>query len=146
MSNQDLFMRLLDLTSKGYACSQILLMMGMELNGEENSAVVRTMAGLNEGMYGSGRLCGCLTGGSCLLGYFSGKGLDEEELEHPAFRKMVADFSAWFEETWGGQYGGINCDDILEDNRANQMSRCPEIVQSSFEKCMELLEENQCLG
>ena len=108
MSEQDLFMRMLDLTSQGYACSQILLMLGMELNGEENSAVVRTMAGLNEGMYGSGRLCGCLTGGSCLLGYFSGKGLEEDELEHPAFRKMVAEFSAWFEETWGGQYGGIN--------------------------------------
>ena len=78
MSEQDLFMRMLDLTSQGYACSQILLMLGMELNGEENSAVVRTMAGLNEGMYGSGRLCGCLTGGSCLLGYFSGKGLEAE--------------------------------------------------------------------
>ena len=59
MSNQDMFMRLLELTSQGYACSQILLMLGMELNGDENSAVVRTMAGLNEGMYGSGRLCGC---------------------------------------------------------------------------------------
>ncbi|MGM9525544.1 MAG: DVU_1555 family C-GCAxxG-C-C protein [Peptococcaceae bacterium] len=143
---QDMMMRMLELTAQGYACSQILLMLGMELAGEENSGVVRAMAALNEGMCGTGRLCGCLTGGSCLLAYFAGKGLDEEELEHPMFRKMVADFSAWFEETWGAQFGGVNCDELLEDNLANRMLRCPQILQSSFEKCLELLEENQCLG
>ena len=141
---QDIMMRMLELTGQGYACSQILLMLAMELSGEENSGVVRAMAALNEGMCGTGRLCGCLTGGSCLLAYFAGKGLEDEQ-EHPMFRKMVADFSAWFDETWGKQYGGANCDDILEDNAANRMLRCPEIVQSSFEKCLELLEENQCL-
>lgn len=141
---QDIMMRMLELTGQGYACSQILLMLAMELSGEENSGVVRTMAALNEGMCGTGRLCGCLTGGSCLLAYFAGKGLEDEQ-EHPMFRKMVADFSVWFDETWGQQYGGVNCDDILEDNAANRMLRCPEIVQSSFEKCLELLEENQCL-
>lgn len=139
-------MRMLELTGQGYACSQILLTLAMELSGEENSGVVRTMAALNEGMCGTGHLCGCLTGGSCLLAYFAGKGLEADELEHPAFRKMVADFSAWFEETWGQQYGGVNCDDILEDNAANRMLRCPEIVQSSFEKCLELLEESGCLA
>lgn len=143
---QDLWTRMLDWTSQGYACSQILLMLGMELDGSENSGVVRTMAALNEGMCGSGRLCGCLTGGSCLLAYFAGKGLEPEEAEHPAFRKMVTEFSSWFEETWGQQFGGVNCDDLLEDNMANRMLRCPEIIQSSFEKCMTLLEEQECLS
>ena len=142
---QDMMMHMLELTAQGYACSQILLLLAMEMSGEENSGVVRAMSALNEGMCGTGRLCGCLTGGSCLLAYFAGKGLDAEEMEHPAFRKMVADFSAWFEEAWAQPFGGANCDDILEDNAANRMIRCPEIVQSSFEKCLELLEENGCL-
>lgn len=137
-------MRMLELTGQGYACSQILLMLAMELRGEENSGVVRAMAALNEGMCGTGRLCGCLTGGACLLGYMTGRGLEQDELEHPAFRKMVADFSAWFEETWG-VFGGLNCDDILEDDPANRMQRCPQILQTSFEKCLELLEEQECL-
>lgn len=142
---QDLMMRMLELTGQGYECSQILMILAMEVSGEENSGVVRAMSALNEGMCGTGRLCGCFTGGACLLAYFAGKGLDPEELEHPAFRKMVVDFSAWFEETWAQQFGGANCDDILEENPGNRLARCPQIVQSSFEKCMELLEENGCL-
>ena len=55
---QDMMMRMLELTAQGYACSQILLLLAMELSGEENSGVVRTMAALNEGMCGTGRLCG----------------------------------------------------------------------------------------
>lgn len=142
---QDLMMRMLELTSQGYECSQILMIMAMELYGEKNSGVVRTMSALNEGMCSTGRLCGCLTGGSCLLAYFAGKGLEFEEIEHPTFRKMVVDFSTWFEETWAQQFGSANCDDILEENLNNRLARCPQIVESSFEKCMGLLEENECL-
>ena len=142
---QDLLSRMLDLTAQGYACSQILLILAMEYTGQEDSGVVRAMSALNEGMCGTGKLCGCLTGGSCLLGYLAGKGLDPEEMEHPMFRNMVVQFHQWFEETWGQQFGGMNCDDLLENNLANRMMRCPQIVESSFAKCMELLEENGCL-
>lgn len=46
-------MRMLELTTQGYACSQILLLLAMEMSGEENSGVVRAMSALNEGMCGT---------------------------------------------------------------------------------------------
>lgn len=137
-------MRLLELSQRGYACSQILLILGLEVNGEENPALVRAMTGLNEGLSGNGKLCGALTGGCCLLSYFAGRGADEEE-DNPALQKMVAELIYWFEENYGQQYGGINCDVILEDNAANRIERCPGIVEGVFNRCMNLLQENGCL-
>ena len=67
---QDIMMRMLELTGQGYACSQILLMLAMELSGEENSGVVRAMAALNEGMCGTGRLCRLSDRRQLLIGLF----------------------------------------------------------------------------
>lgn len=144
MDDQDLMMRMLELTGQGFACSQMLLIFGLEMRGEENPALVRAMTGLNEGICGTGKLCGALSGGCCLLSYFAGKGSTEEEA-HIYFQKMIADLVNWFEEIYGQQYGGIDCDTILDENLANRMQRCPFIVQGVFEKCMELLQDNGCL-
>lgn len=38
---QDIMMRMLELTGQGYACSQILLMLAMELSGERQRCGAR---------------------------------------------------------------------------------------------------------
>lgn len=66
----DTMIRMLQLGHKGYSCSQIILLLGLELRGETNSGLVRAMGGLAYGC-GSGRAsCGALSGGCCLLALY----------------------------------------------------------------------------
>ena len=59
---------------------------------------------------------------------------------------MIRQFVEWFEGTVGSTYNGCNCKDILEDDPSNKIRRCPEVVESVFLKCMELLQENGMLS
>ena len=70
----------------------------------------------------------------------------EEEIEDPKAAKLIRRLVEWFEETVGGAYGGCDCRDILEDDPSNKIRRCPQVVESVFVKCMELLQENGILG
>ena len=89
----------------------------------------------------SGRTCGALTGGCCLLGYFIGKG-EAEELEDPDAAAMIRELVEWFEEVMGETYGGCSCEQILDGDPGNKMRRCPRIVEGVFEKCLEILQKN----
>lgn len=141
----DLFDRMLELSAQGYYCAQILMILALELEGKENSDLIRAVSGLNGGLGFSGQLCGALTGGCCLLGYFTGKG-EDEEIEDPDSSRMIKELVSWFEENIGNAYGGCRCDEILEGNPANKMQRCPEVVEGVFTKCLELLQEKNLPG
>lgn len=136
---------MLELSGQGYYCAQILMILAMEIEGKENPDLVRAMSGLNGGLGFSGQVCGALTGGCCLLGYFTGKG-EAEEMEDPDSAQMIQSLVAWFEENIGNVYGGCRCDDILEGNPVNKMQRCPEVVEGVFTKCLELLQEKNLIG
>lgn len=136
----DLFDRMLELSNQGFYCAQILLILALESEGKEDSDLIRAMSGLNGGFGFSGHTCGALSGGCCLLGYFCGKG-EAEEIEEPRMTEMIQTFVEWFHNSVGETYGGCNCTDILEGNPMNKMQRCPEVVESVFAKCMELLTE-----
>ncbi|HBR07672.1 MAG TPA: hypothetical protein DD735_02110 [Clostridiales bacterium] len=140
----DLFDKILALSQQGFFCAQILAMLALECDGKENADFVRAMSGLNGGIGFSGDVCGCLTGGACVLAYFTGKG-EAEELEDPEGIGMIQEFIRWFREGPGAEYGSVDCDGILEGNPANRMQRCPGIVGESFEKVMTLLEEKGML-
>jgi hypothetical protein len=66
--------RMLQLAKKGYYCSQILVIMGLEARGESNPDLVRTVGGLARGCGEGSCTCGALTGGCCLLSLFAGRG------------------------------------------------------------------------
>lgn len=131
--------RMRELSEQGFYCSQILLIMGMELQGKENPDLVAAMNPLAEGIGFSGETCGALTGGACLLGLYAGKGRPEQE-ENPRLRFMTEDLVRWFKDEYGAKYGGIRCDDILGD--MNMRGRCPIMVLGTFQKVKELLVEN----
>lgn len=134
----DRFMKMLELSQQGFYCSQILLLMGLEAQGKDIPEVVRAMSGLTGGMGFCGKTCGALTGGACLIGLYAGKGTPEE-MEDSRLNEMVKELVEWFEEENLAPYGGIACFDILENNPANRMMRCPQLVLQTLSKVEEIL-------
>ena len=133
--------RLKELKQQGFYCSQILMIMGLELQGKTNPDLVRSMHGLTRGLGTTGEICGALTGGACLLGLYAGKGLPEEP-EDPRIDFMVEDLVKWFKAEFIPRYGGIRCEEILNGNFQNQPARCPILVTETFHMVKELLVEN----
>jgi C_GCAxxG_C_C family probable redox protein len=137
-ADMDNMLQMAKYKNQGFYCSQILLLMGLDLLGKENPDLVRAMNSLAGGIGFNGLCCGALTGAACLLGLYAGRGKPEEE-DDERLNLMLIDLVDWFKGNIGEQYGGINCDDILEGKRENYPLRCPFIVDSVFQKCKELL-------
>ena len=140
----DLFDRVMELSRCGYFCSQILAILMLETVGGENPGLVKAMGGLNGGVGYSQGCCGCLSGGACLISYFTGKG-EDTGYEDPQHKPAMADFTQWFEEEMTGEYGGVDCRDITRGNPARRVELCPAIIAATYEKCMEILSERGLL-
>lgn len=123
--------RLHELRQEGKGCAQILLQLALELNGEENPAVIRCMSGLCIGVH-SGLVCGALTGAACMLSYFDPQLAAEE---------MIPELATWFQETFEEKYGGIDCRDILQGDSGNRALRCPQLIEQTYCEAKEILEE-----
>jgi hypothetical protein len=138
----DTRIRMMRLAQKGYTCSQILILLALEVRGEQNPTLVRAAAGLAYGCGTAKGSCGVLTGGSCVIALFAGKGSDEEQ-ESEKFMMMLQDLSDWFSEHVGGQYGGIECQAIVGDEGpASARQRCGGILAETYAKVMEILVAN----
>ena len=107
----------------------------MEAEGKNDPELTRAVGGLNEGVGYSGDLCGCLTGGCCLLSYFLGKG-EAEELEDPEYRATLADFAQWFRDKTEGEYGSAKCAGITGGDVGKRLEYCPGLMADTYEKCM----------
>ncbi len=140
----DLIDRIMELSRYGYFCSQILGILALEVAEEENPALVKAMGGLDGGVGYSKGCCGCMTGGACVISYFTGKGGDFEH-ESPAHKPALAEFTQWFQDEITADYGGINCEDIIGTNPAKRVEYCPQIIAATFEKCMEILQDKGVL-
>jgi len=136
----DAMIRMMELGQKGFYCSQILIIMGLEAQGKQNPDLVRCMQGLAGGLGFSGDTCGALTGGACLLALYAGRGVPEEE-EDPRLNIMVTELVSWFSEEYGKLFGGIRCETILDDDPGSRSTRCPTLVLGTWEKVNSLLLE-----
>jgi C_GCAxxG_C_C family probable redox protein len=132
--------RLFELAQQGFACSQIILILGLEARGKNNPDLVRAMTGLSGGMGFSGGTCGALTGGACLLGLYAGKGSPEEQARDK-FDLMVTELVDWFKQQAAAEFGGINCADILGDELQYKTVavKCGNVVSATYDKVKELL-------
>lgn len=138
----DIMMRLLQLSSKGYGCSQILIRLFLELRGEENPALVRSMTGLAYGCGGGRATCGTLTGGCCALALYAGKGTDDETGSEQLML-MLQELSDWFDQKVGKPHGGIACETIVgEEGPQAARQRCGAIVAETYSKVLEILSVN----
>jgi C_GCAxxG_C_C family probable redox protein len=133
--------RMRELKEQGFLCSQIILILGMELQGKENPDLIRSMHALAGGIGFTGETCGALTGGACLLGLYAGKGTPEQE-DNPRLTFMLEDLVKWFKQEYGQIYGGIRCEEILNGKPQNMGTRCPTMVMGTWQKVKELLVEN----
>lgn len=138
--------RIEELGRHGLYCSQILLTLGLELRGEANPQMVASVAGLAGGVGFSGGTCGSLTGGACLLGLYAGRGkpdtaADDSAADDDRLQLLALELVEWFEERYGGEFGGTTCDDILGGSASHMLDRCPGIVAATFSKVKELLVE-----
>lgn len=126
---------------QGYCCSQILLLLALQAQGSENPGLVRAVSGLCHGLGQSGGNCGLLTGGACVLAYFSGKGSDFEQA-NPMFDPLINEYATWFVEMTQKKYGGCNCPQILGEALSESvrpdMSRCGDMLAQCWEKILEL--------
>ena len=131
--------RMLELSGKGYCCSQILFILALELQGKANPDLVRSMAGLCHGIGFSGNTCGALTGAACLIAYYAGKGSDGEQ-NGKGYATMLTDLAFWFKERIGAVHGGVTCAEILVRNPDRLV--CRDIVLATYGKTLELLTEH----
>jgi hypothetical protein len=134
--------RIMQLGGRGYACSQIMVQLALELRGEENPSLVRAMAGPAYGCGTGAGTCGVLTGGCCLVALYAGKGADAEEASD-RFPLMIAELTDWFGETVGARYGGIQCQAVVgEEGPAAARVRCGEILSRTYARALEILAAN----
>ena len=140
----DLQMELMALDGKRYHCSQILMILGLRLQGKDpvdNADLIRAAGGLAVGLGHSNETCGALLGGTCLLGLYGGKGQDGEE-EAEWFRLATRRLVEWFRETYAVEDGEgrpfIRCTDILD---RHGLKRCGVMVRGVYMKVLELLDE-----
>jgi hypothetical protein len=139
----DTLIRMMQLGQKGYSCSQIILLLGLEMRGETNSGLVRAMAGLAYGCGSGHGTCGALTGGCCLLALYAGKGGDDERPSE-RLELMLQELSDWFADRIGSASGEMSCDSIVgEAGPAASRQRCGAIVGDTYTKVMEILATNE---
>lgn len=131
MAMADITFRMFDLARQGLKCSQILLQLGLEMQGKDNPDLIRAGSGLAGGLGFTGRNCGALTGGVCLLSLYAA--------DNPRLYLMIEELVSWFEQ----QQPGINCVDIIDGDPKQHLDavKCGAIVAATFEKVKEILEQ-----
>lgn len=129
--------RMFQLAAQGFCCSQIILILGLDEQGKENPDLIKAMNGLCGGIGRSGKTCGALTGGACLIGLNAGKGIPSE-FGHTKINVMINELLEWFEDA----HGSIDCDGILDhslDEGNEYPVQCGNIVATTFNKVQEIL-------
>ncbi len=138
MSDETL-LKVMHLAQKGYCCSQIILLLGLELQGREDKTLIRAASGLCQGIGGGRHTCGALTGAACLLGLHAGKGRDSEE-EDERLPLMLETMENWFAEHLAATRGGTACQDILGESPARlDPEVCGRLVAETLDQCLTIL-------
>lgn len=131
---------ILRLASQGYCCSQIVLLLALELQGSENPGLIRAASGLCHGFPNTRGVCGALSGGACLLGYYAGKGRPEEE-ENERLPLMLSELGDWFEQYSSSRFRGISCNDIVGEGKPDATT-CGSLISECYGQVMAILVEN----
>jgi C_GCAxxG_C_C family probable redox protein len=131
-------LRVAELSLEGFGCSQILVMRALEALGRDNPELVRAVSGLHGGLGFSGKVCGALAGGCCVIALHAGRGSpDEDEAED--LNPLIQELVAWFEAEIAPRHGGIDCRDILAGDPKNAVTRCPPIIAAVAERLDQML-------
>ncbi|AFA49468.1 DVU_1555 family C-GCAxxG-C-C protein [Acetobacterium woodii] len=131
------------LVSDGFCCSQIMLKLALDIEETENEDLIRVMNGLCNGIGGNQKTCGVLTGGIGVIGLYAGKGKPREWTKNN-FGTMIKTYMNWFEE----RFERTDCVDLIgvyqftDENNQVYPVKCGDILLESFQKVVEILQEN----
>ncbi|BHH81860.1 DVU_1555 family C-GCAxxG-C-C protein [Desulforhopalus sp. 52FAK] len=131
---------ILRLAGAGYCCSQIVVQLGLEVQGTVNPGLVKAMAGLCHGFPAMDGSCGAVSGAACLVAYYGGKGSPDED-ESDRLPLMLSELSGWFKEYATSRFKGIRCSDIVEDGQLDA-AICGGLVGECYGKALTILVEN----
>ena len=115
--------KLNQLLLSGSCCSQALVSLGLTLKGEENPSLLRASASLCLGVR-SGLTCGALTGAAMMMALFE---------PEAAYSEMIPELADWFQENYD--------EEQMEERIHEQALRCPQVVENTYRKARELLED-----
>lgn len=136
--------RMLELSSQGFACSQIMMQLVLDAEGKKDPDLLRTMAALTNGMRDTGLTCGALTGGACVISYYAAQG-EPFEAHDPHYDEMIRELYEWFTTEMVPRYGGISCPQMLGNGTRQKLEVCPPVVEETFNKALELLDKHDLL-
>lgn len=115
-----------ELKLMGYCCSQIIAEISLRRMEMENQGLVEAFAGLCDGVK-CGRVCGVVSAAVCMIYLADGK---------EAERGLVQDYLDWFEDA----FETFDCYELIGDDPAAKLEKCPMMVEATFQKLAELLE------
>lgn len=127
--------RIMELIQKGYHCSQIMMQLSLDLREKEEPFTIRALGALGGGMFVQ-RTCGTLTGGVCMLSSYFERA--DGEMEPVEYKQCAKELVEWFEM----EQGSIECRDIVCFESVEIMKVCPGLLERTFMKCLEILEEH----
>jgi hypothetical protein len=133
-------MDIIKLAHQGYCCSQMVMQLALDLQGSSNPGLIRSLSGLCHGVVATDGTCGTVTGAACMIAFYAGKGYPEEEPSE-LLPVMLSELADWFRDYGISRFGGINCSDIVRDNRPDT-SVCGGLVLACFNKALAILMEN----
>lgn len=120
--------------------------------GVRDEATIRAMGALGGGIASTGRVCGALLGGVCMISGLYSRSRPEEK-EHPNMWRLSYKLAKRFEELTR-DYGSVNCSDIAQvnwrdreqvaafyNNPGSRRERCIRLVEDTAAALGEILEE-----
>ena len=137
-----------DLFSKGFDCSQVVLMAFAEELGYDEEELARVAAGFGGGMF-HGDTCGCVSGALMALGMRFGHETANDFERKALIQKKVHEFEKAFEERCGSLYCrklvpfdfAVPGDDKKAFESGILREKCPGYVLAAIEEVQKLLEE-----
>lgn len=124
--------RVLDNKLAGYCCSESIMNMCLEDMGwapEARDALIKSMGafcgGLREGL-----ACGTLC--AARAGLFIA-----EEDRSKALDELGPEMMRWFKE----RFGAWNCAELLEGDQSRKLTLCPIIIEDTYIKLRDMLED-----
>ena len=114
---------------KGHCCSESIMAMFLEDAGRENGDLVKAMGafcgGLREGL-----VCGTLAAAISVI-FLAAESYEQARDE------LRPEMMKWFL----GRYGSYSCADILDGDETRKLTHCPTIVEETYCKLIEMLED-----
>jgi hypothetical protein len=135
---------MLELSHQGFACAQVMMQLVLDAEDKQNADLIRTVGALNNGVRDNALVCGAFLGGACVISYYAGQG-EPDEMTAGAYDELTQELFHWFVEQVVGPRGGISCPQMLSHDDANKLLICPDAVERTFNRAIELLESRDLL-